>query len=192
MMQYFDRFTPRATAWVSKEPLEHMEKIPELMRHLSDLGVYQYLYTNGLHATDENLQILQDCGLNEIRFNLQATEFSQKIISRMAEAKKYIKHLVVEVPMFTACYDNLVKHHDQIVDIGIDQLNLNELQIGPANIVMFAESEGELYRHRGMGHISPVIGQELVTKIKKLDWGCWVNNCSNNLKYFRDRRKHGK
>lgn len=62
-------------------------------------GIYQHLYTNGTLATENNLKLLGEMGLDEIRFNLGASNCSEKVIEAIKIAKKYIKYVGIETPM---------------------------------------------------------------------------------------------
>lgn len=54
------------------------------------------MYTNGTLATEENLKALGEAGLDELRFNLGASNASDKVIEAIATAKKYIKYVGIE------------------------------------------------------------------------------------------------
>ena len=56
------------------------------------------MYTNGTLATEENLRALGEAGLDELRFNLGATNCSDRVIANMALAKRYIPQVGIETP----------------------------------------------------------------------------------------------
>ena len=76
-----------------------IEKYYPVIKKFSEANIHQHLYTNGTLATEESLKALGDAGLDEIRFNLAATNCSDKVIENMEIAKKYIKSVGIESPM---------------------------------------------------------------------------------------------
>ena len=45
-----------------------------MIRAFKEAGIHQHMYTNGALATEENLRALGEAGLDELRFNLGASE----------------------------------------------------------------------------------------------------------------------
>jgi len=176
-----------AIGWLEKEPLMKMEKMKPIMKFISDNGIYQYLYTNGILANKDNLLMLKDWGLNEIRFNLQASDFSPAVLAYIRLAGTIIENVCIETPIYSKSFENFLKHKDYILDSGIKQINMPELQINPNNIKVF-ESEGQVYRHR-RGYVSPVSSRHYVYDLIELaikeSWDCIINDCSNDTKFFR-------
>jgi len=70
------------------EPFMSFEKFPSVIRFLHEQGVHQHMYTNGTLVTEDHLKILRDAGLEELRFNLAATNCSRKVIYTMGMARK--------------------------------------------------------------------------------------------------------
>lgn len=180
-------------AWVSSEPLEEFQKIPELMKWLAELGYWQWLYTNGVRADEENLKTLSDFGLNEIRFNLQATKFSDTVIKRMALARKYFDYVCIETPMYKEVFENYKKKKQQILDAGVTHINSAELQIR-RNTFDFGLKQGMLYRHR-KGYTSPISSRQLTYDLIDMaeaeNWNVVIHDCSNDTKFYRGCIKEG-
>jgi pyruvate formate-lyase activating enzyme-like uncharacterized protein len=174
-------------AWLQKEPLLFLNKMIVLMREIAKYGTHQYLYTNGVLADEDNLKRLRDNGLNEIRFNLQASNFSKRVLNHMLLAVKYIDNVCIETPMFSDSFNNFVKHKDLIKDSGINQINTPELQLKPENFEIF-EKEGYFYRHR-RGYISPITSRHYSIDLIKIanneNWPIVINDCSNETKIYR-------
>ena len=70
-----------------------------MIRKFREAQIHQHLYTNGTLATEETLKALGEAGLNEIRFNLGASDCSDKVIENIGLAKKYIPGVGIETPM---------------------------------------------------------------------------------------------
>jgi len=77
---------PTGISYVYLEPFMEIEKYYSIIKKFSDAQVYQHLYTNGTLATEETLKALGEAGLNEIRFNLGASNCSDKVIENIGIA----------------------------------------------------------------------------------------------------------
>jgi pyruvate formate-lyase activating enzyme-like uncharacterized protein len=178
-----------AIGWLEKEPLEEIDNIEPVMRRLASIGMHQYMYTNGIHANRKNLDRLAEWGLDEIRFNLQASDFNPHIIKRIGYAKERFEWVLIETPMYSESYANFIKHKDAILETRLTQINLPELQIcAPELLDSFVETEGPIYKHR-RGYVSPISSRHYVYDLIELaeeeDWPVIINDCSNDTKYFR-------
>jgi pyruvate formate-lyase activating enzyme-like uncharacterized protein len=176
-------------AWVSRgEPLTELDKIKELMPFISNLGIYQWMNTNGLLLNEDILKLLVDCGLNELRINLQASNFSREMISKLKLCKKYFDQLVIESPMFSLSFENFIKHTPVLIDYGVVQMNIPELQVFPNTIDRFYESEGIFYKHN-RGYVSPVSSILFIYDYLKIcedkNWNITINPCTNSTKFYR-------
>jgi pyruvate formate-lyase activating enzyme-like uncharacterized protein len=118
------------------EPLLYLEQVEEYADTLLKLNpqMHLWLYTNGALATRENLERLRRSGIQEVRFNLAATDYGQAVIDKVALARDIFPYVAVEVPSFPKQRAALLGSLEQLDAIGIDQLNLQELVVTPANI----------------------------------------------------------
>jgi pyruvate formate-lyase activating enzyme-like uncharacterized protein len=126
------------------EPLLYL---PELETCLAEMrkhkpGLHFWLYTNGILADREHLEVLQALGIREIRFNLAATDYSDEILKKIEGARKMFEYVLVEVPSYPKQKDGLLGCLERLNRIGINQLNLQELLLTDANV---RSLEGEGY-----------------------------------------------
>jgi pyruvate formate-lyase activating enzyme-like uncharacterized protein len=94
--------------------------------------IYLWAYTNGIAAGPDNMQELRDLGLEELRFNLAATDFRQDIIDKIRDyAVKIFPWVSVEVPIYSESFYHLIKREKlkELTDIGVKQLNLAEIRV---------------------------------------------------------------
>ena len=80
---------PTGISYVYLEPFMEIEKYYGVIRKFADAGIHQHMYTNGLLCTEENLKALGEAGLDELRFNLGASNCHDKVIESIRIAKKY-------------------------------------------------------------------------------------------------------
>lgn len=115
------------------EPFLYFDKIIEWLQHINknyaDLNLYLWLYTNGTKVTKEKCLTLKENGIKEIRFDLAATNYSDKIINKIEYCKDIFDKVCVEVPVEPWKTDKLISVLPKLDKIGLDYLNLHELSI---------------------------------------------------------------
>ena len=178
---------PTGIAYVYLEPFMEIEKYYGIIRAFHEAGIWQHMYTNGTLATPENLKALGEAGLNELRFNLGASDCADSVIRAMAEARKWIPMVGIETPMTPKLYDRFLQKKDAILATGIDFINFAELHLNANNIENYwGES---FYMYRG-GYLSPVWSRELTLRMmavaEREGWPVVVHDCSNRTKLARD------
>ncbi|MBR6029572.1 MAG: radical SAM protein [Clostridia bacterium] len=177
---------PTGIAYVYLEPFCEIEKYYGVIRRFHEAGVYQHMYTNGTLATAENLRALGESGLDELRFNLGATDCAPKVIGAIAEAKRFIPRVGIETPMTPAFLTAFEARKAEVLSTGVDFINCAELHLNPNNA---ANYEGEpMYLHR-LGYLSPVWSREITFRLMREaaeeGWPCLVHDCSNHTKFAR-------
>ena len=177
---------PTGVAYVYLEPFMEIGEYSGVIRRFHDAGVYQHMYTNGTLCTPENLRALGEAGLDELRFNLGATNCSDAVIAMMAEAKKHIPAVGVETPMTPILFDTFLAKKEKILATGIDFINFAELHLNANNLENYWGEN--LYMHR-QGYLSPVWSRELTLRMMAVAdrerWPCLVHDCSNATKLAR-------
>lgn len=184
---------PTGIAYVYLEPFMEIEKYYSVIRKFRDAQVHQHLYTNGTLATQENLKALGEAGLDEIRFNLGASNCSDRVIEHIRTAKKHIQRVGVESPMTPELFKAILKKKDAILETGLDFINCAELHLNPNNIGNYFGENLYISRH---GYISPIWSRELSLRLMKIadeeNWDSVVHDCSNRTKFARDLNLRGK
>lgn len=177
---------PTGISYVYLEPFMEIEKYYSIIKKFRDAKVHQHLYTNGILATEETLKALGEAGLNEIRFNLGASNCSDKVIENIGLAKKYIKNVGIETPMTPEFFEVFFKKKQSIFATKLDFINCAELHLNENNINNYYGENMYIARH---GYISPIWSRELTLKFMKIaddeKWDLAVHDCSNNTKFAR-------
>ncbi len=178
---------PTGIAYVYLEPFMEIEKYYGMIQKFRTAGVHQHLYTNGLLANEENLKALGAAGLDELRFNLGASNCADSVIEAIALAKRYIPQVGIETPMTPEFLEAFLKKKEKILGTGLDFINCAELHLNPNNIYNYA---GEPMYVCRMGYVSPVWSREISLRMLRMaseeDWGIVVHDCSNHTKFARD------
>ena len=178
---------PTGVAYVYLEPFMEIEKYYGIIRKFHEAGVHQHMYTNGTLATEENLRALGEAGLDELRFNLGASNCADKVIEAMAIARKYIPFVGIETPMTPAFYEGFQRKKAQIFAAKPDFINCAELHLNDNNLENYAGENLYMSRH---GYVSPIWSRELTLKLMRQadeeNWDMLVHDCSNRTKFARD------
>lgn len=111
------------------EPMLYIDKVVELIRGIKEdfPHLYVWTYTNGVLATETNLNRLKEVGLDEIRFDLAADNYSPIVLANMERATRLIPSVGIEVPVMVEQYSDLVKAIDFAESVGVKYLNLHDL-----------------------------------------------------------------
>ena len=185
LLSIYDR--PSGVSYVYLEPFMEIEKYYGIIKTFRRAGVYQHMYTNGTLATEENLRALGEAGLDELRFNLGASNCADKVIAAMATAKKYIPHVGIETPMTPDFFAQFAEKKPAILSTGVEFINCAELHLNPNNIANYEGDAMYISRH---GYISPVFSRDLTLDFMRIaaeeHWPCVVHDCSNATKFARD------
>lgn len=177
---------PTGISYVFLEPFMEIEKYFPIIMKFSNAGIHQHLYTNGTLATEMSLRALGEAGLDEIRFNLGASDCSELVIENIRIAKKYIRSVGIETPMTPGFYESFLKKKQMILDTKLDFMNCAELHLNANNIGNYEGENMYITRH---GYISPVWSRALTLKLMKMaaqeNWDLVVHDCSNYTKFAR-------
>ena len=178
---------PSGVSYVYLEPFMEIEKYYGIISDFNKAGIYQHLYTNGTLCTKENLKALGEAGLDELRFNLGASNCSDKVIENMGIAKNYIPMVGIETPMTPEFYNAFLQKKGMIFETGIDFMNCAELHLNPNNIENYMGETMYMYR---MGYLSPVWSRELTLKLMRQAseerFPITIHDCANATKFARD------
>jgi pyruvate formate-lyase activating enzyme-like uncharacterized protein len=186
----------KGISWVYFEPFCDEEKLYPAMEIFRDAGMYQYLYTNGTLVNKEKLRRLADSGLNEIRFNLAATDCSDSVIDHIADAAKIIDHVCIESPAYEHFILRFMDKRSKILSTGVQYIHLAELQLTEAGVNSgWWDREGAIYRHK-RSYVSPVRSRHFIYDVFEVsaaeNWpGVTVYACSNDVKLYRGVRPDG-
>ena len=178
---------PTGVSYVYLEPFMEIEKYEGIIRCFHAAGVHQHMYTNGTLTTEENLAMLGQAGLDELRFNLGATACADRVIEAMGIAKKHIRRVGIETPMTPEFFDAFQRKKDAILATGLDFINCAELHLNPNNIDNYL---GEPMYMTRLGYLSPVWSRDLTLRFMKQaaeeGWPIAVHDCCNLTKLARD------
>ena len=177
---------PTGISYVYLEPFMEIEKYYSIIKKFKAAGIHQHLYTNGTLAAEETLKALGEAGLDEIRFNLGASNCADKVIENIGLAKKYIKKVGIETPMTPEFFAAFFKKKQAIFATQLDFINCAELHLNENNINNYYGENMYICRQ---GYVSPIWSRELTLQFMKIadeeNWDLAVHDCSNYTKFAR-------
>lgn len=191
LLSIYDK--PSGVAYVYLEPYLEIEKYYSIIKKINSADIYQHLYTNGTLATEETLKALGDAGLDEIRFNLGASNCSDQVIENIKIAKKYIKFVGIETPMTPEFFNSFFSKKQKILETNLDFINCAELHLNPNNVNNYSGENIYISRH---GYISPIWSRELTLNLMLIadneKWDIVIHDCSSYTKFSRELHKNNK
>ena len=194
-VEYIRQFGFKGVSISGGEPLITFEKSLAFIKAVKDSfgeEVYVWLYTNGILLTPEKVEALKVAGLNEIRFDIGATDYKT---DNLKLAVGQIPVVTVEIPAVPQEEELLKNKIRELKDLGVSHLNFHQMRLTPYNFNKLVEHD-YTYTH---GEKVTVIESEL-TALRliqfSLDEGVNlpINYCSfvykNRHQKSANRKKH--
>ncbi len=149
--------------------------------------MYYWAYTNGLAADENKLNQLANAGLNEIRFNIAATNYnSPAILAKISLATELIKNVAVEIPSIPTDYHKLTNVLPYLDKINVKFLNLHEYILVPNDPYTKIANKNTFILNKEATLIYDKNSLQNTVKIKKFCKNqalkIQVNNCSLHKK----------
>jgi pyruvate formate-lyase activating enzyme-like uncharacterized protein len=138
-IRYLETFPFQGIGISGGEPFLTFDRLTEYIREVRKVfGTrhYIWMYTNGDLATEEHLAILEEIGLNEIRFDLAATDYN---LTPVKLALKHIDTVTIEIPAIPEDVERVKKLLPQFEAMGVKHLVLHQLMATEYNRAHFVE-----------------------------------------------------
>ena len=182
-IEYIKRFGFRGIGLSGGEPLltfgTTLDFLSKIKRELGD-SVYVWMYTNGTLLNEGKAIKLAEAGLDEIRFDLTATEYNTKNL-KLALGK--IPNITVEIPAIPediALLKNMVIELDSL---GVNFLNLHQMRLTPYNFKnLFNRNYTFLHGHKVTVLESELTALEIINFVFQQGLRLAVNYCSFHYK----------
>ena len=176
---YLERFGFRGASISGGEPLMNPKRslayVRAIKKHFGD-RMHVWLYTNGTLANDEILRQLGDAGLDEIRFDIGATDYH---LDKLRLATGVIPTVTVEIPAIPEDVQLLKAKMVEMRDAGAGYLNLHQLRLTPYNFEhLVARNYTFLHGEKVTVLESELAALELVRHSLDHKLGLPVNYCS--------------
>jgi len=177
-VDYVNSFGFKAVSFSGGEPFLTFELMLEYLkavRKKCDSSIYIWAYTNGALVNEEMLKELKAEGLNELRLDIGAFDYSLK---KTELAARIIDTVTIEIPMVPDHYELVKGLVRPIKDIGVKHLNLHQLRTNPYNLSKMVERDYKfLHGRKVMVFQSELFALKVLLHSLKIG-GVPVNYCS--------------
>ncbi|MDA3893339.1 MAG: radical SAM protein [Salinivirgaceae bacterium] len=132
--EYIKHFKFKGVGFSGGEPLLVKERVLAYLKSLRQNGdpdLYIWMYTNGILGNKEIFAQLADAGLNEVRFDIGATNFK---LDAIANAGSYFDNITIEIPAVPEEAEKLKILLPEMVEAGVTRLNLHQMRLTPYNV----------------------------------------------------------
>ncbi|MDH5299434.1 MAG: radical SAM protein, partial [Desulfobulbaceae bacterium] len=132
-IDYLSAFGFKGASISGGEPLLTFDRTIRYVRKIKKRfgsGLHLWLYTNGILASDDNIGQLAEAGLDEIRFDISADNYS---LEHIGLARGRIPFVTVEIPAIPEDEERLRHLLPRLADAGVSHLNLHHMRCTPHN-----------------------------------------------------------
>ncbi|NOQ28393.1 MAG: radical SAM protein [Bacteroidales bacterium] len=128
-IQYLEYFDFKGASLSGGEPLIVFDRtlnyVKNIKKYFGD-KLYLWIYTNGILGSKEMYNQLANAGLDEIRFDIGASNYNLKYIKLVKDS---IPNISVEIPAVPEELEQLKQILPELIEIGVTNLNLHQLRL---------------------------------------------------------------
>lgn len=131
---YINKFGFKGVSFSGGEPLLFFDRLTLFLttiRNQCAPELYIWMYTNGKLFTKEKAEKLGQLGLDEIRFDIGATQYN---IDTIHFAKGLIPNITVEIPAVPEKMDLLKSLLPDLIKAGVTNINLHQMRLTEHNV----------------------------------------------------------
>ncbi|ABR54415.1 Radical SAM domain protein [Methanococcus vannielii SB] len=173
-------------------PLLRIERTAKYLKALKNefgSNFHAHLYTTPTFINENNLKILKDANLDEIRLHpsklfencKEFKEFNTKeFLEKLILCKKYINDVGIEIPGIPKFEEEILKLASDVEKIGVNFLNINELEYSETNYLLLKERKFKEKDDVSSG----ILGSEktALNVLKKFKGNLKIHYCPSSLK----------
>lgn len=181
--EYVKDFGFKGVAFSGGEPLLFFDKTLEYLKTVRKIcpDIYIWIYTNGILADKEKMSKLADAGLDEIRFDIGATNYNT---DKIKFASGLIPNITVEIPAIPEKTLMLQKLLKPLELLGVSNLNLHQLRLTNYNApYLFQRNYTYINAERPIVLESEITALKILKYAKENSMDIGVNYCSFYYKY---------
>nr|MDA3866372.1 radical SAM protein [Salinivirgaceae bacterium] len=182
--EYINHFKFSGVSFSGGEPLLKAEKV---LQYLSSIrknckpNIYTWMYTNGILANDAIFDRLAAAGLNEVRFDIGATNYN---LSKINHAVGRIPVVTIEIPAIPESKEAIMELLPQMSKMGVQHLNLHQLRLTPYNAKhLLKRNYTYIPAERPIVAESEIAALEIITYAKSQNIDIGINYCSFFFKH---------
>lgn len=181
--EYIKFFNFKGVSFSGGEPFLYFERTLayiKALRKLCSPDLYIWIYTNGILVNDEKLKLLAEHGLNEIRFDIGATNYN---ISSLKTAATFITNVTVEIPAVPEEQNAIITLLPELIKAGVSNINLHQMRLTKYN---YSKLNKNPYTYipaeRPLVLESEICALEIMKHARENNLSIGVNYCSFHFK----------
>ncbi len=182
--EYVRHFGFRAVAFSGGEPLLYYQRVMDYLRAVRkecSPELYAWMYTNGILGTREIFAGLADAGINEVRFDIGATNYN---LDKLKLATGVIPVVTVEIPAIPEHFEKIIHLLPELEKSGVKHLNLHQLRLTPHNARHLLKRD-----YTYVPAEKPIVAESEITALEVLEFA-ERNNMSLGVNYCSFHFKH--
>lgn len=181
---YINHFKFTGVSFSGGEPLLAFDKVLNYLksvRKMCNPEIYTWMYTNGILGSEKRFEALGGAGLNEVRFDIGATDYT---IDAVAKVKNSIPVVTIEIPAVPEKVELLKALLPKMEAMGVQNLNLHQLRLTHYNAHRLLQ-----HNYTYMPAERPIVAEselaalEIINHARKMGVKMGVNYCSFFYKY---------
>jgi len=182
--EYVNHFQFKGVGFSGGEPFLVYDRVVSFLKKLRKKcapDLYVWLYTNGILVDEVRLKKLASLGLNEIRFDIGATNFS---LDKVKMAKGIIENVTIEIPAIPEELKRMKLLLPEMIKAGVSNLNLHQLRLTKYNAPKLLKRDYTYVAdERPLVLESEIMALELIKYAKESQLEIGINYCSFNFKH---------
>jgi uncharacterized protein len=131
--EYIHHFGFKGVSFSGGEPFLVFERVLDYLgqiRKICSRDVYIWMYTNGILASRDKFSQLAQAGLDEVRFDIGATNYS---LDKVKLASGIVPNITIEIPAIPEEKERLKNLLPRMAGLGVTNLNLHQLRLSEYN-----------------------------------------------------------
>jgi len=180
---FINYFNFKGCSFSGGEPFLVYEKVLvflETLRKKCAPDLYIWMYTNGILGTEEKFKKLAELGLNEVRFDIGATNYK---IETIKKASGIIENITVEIPIDPDKMDLIKELIPQLEELGVTNLNLHQMRLTNYNAdKLLAKNYTYLHGEHPTVLESELAALEIIQFVDTNNFKIGVNYCAFQYK----------
>lgn len=183
--EYLNFFKFKGASFSGGEPLLYFDRALAYLQQIRKdcpPDLYVWMYTNGILADENKFRELAAAGLNEIRFDIGATNYKlDKVITAMG----LIENITVEIPAVPEEKEQIKQLLPEMIAAGVTNLNLHQLRLTKHNAPKLLKRD-YTYIHAEQPIVleSELAALEIINYAQEKNLEIGINYCSF---YFKNR-----
>ncbi|MGZ2369413.1 radical SAM protein [Ancylomarina sp. YFZ004] len=182
--EYVNHFKFKGVGFSGGEPFLVYDRVVEFLKKLRKKcspDLYVWIYTNGILVDQVKLKKLASLGLNEIRFDIGATDFS---LDKVRMAKGIIENVTIEIPAIPEELERMKLLLPEMIKAGVTNLNLHQLRLTKYNAPKLLKRDYTYVAdERPLVLESEIMALELIKYAADSHLKIGINYCSFNFKH---------